>query len=268
MRSAVFRCEVMHARMRPKRHRLRYRIFQVLLDLDEAEELAARSRLFSLGRANLFSFRPSDHLGGDRPLADQVRELLARAGLELRGGRIQVLCMPRVLGHAFNPLTLFFCHAADGGLAAILYEVNNTFGERHIYVAPVGGGQWRGAWVHQACDKAFFVSPFMPMELAYRFQVREPGETVGVRIGVSDAEGQVLTATLTGEREPFSDAALLRAALSAPLLGLKVLAAIHWEALRIWLKGVRPHRRDPARTLGVTVVRPTEAQALTPAGSP
>jgi uncharacterized protein len=254
-RSRIFRGSVVHARERPRRHRLRYRIFQILLNLDEVEALGARLKLFSVGRANLTSFHPRDHLeGGTAPLRTQVVRLLARAGVDIGDGAVRVLCMPRVLGHAFNPISVYFCHRPDGELAAILYEVNNTFGERHVYVAPVAGEEARARWIEQGCDKAFFVSPFMPMELAYRFRVRVPDERASVQIQVSDAEGRLLFAGFEAAGEEISDGALLRAWAGAPLLSLKVLAGIHWEALWIWLKGVPLQARSPARAMGVTIV--------------
>ncbi|HEX6866101.1 MAG TPA: DUF1365 domain-containing protein [Caulobacteraceae bacterium] len=255
--SALYLGTVFHSRTRPKAHRLRYRIFQMLIDLDEVEDLHQRLRFFSVGRKNLLSFYPRDYLdGGPEPLKARVRRLADRAGVDTGGGAIRLLTMPRVLGAAFNPLSLFFCHRPDGGLAAILYEVNNTFGERHVYVLPVADEEAQTPVVAQTCEKRFFVSPFMPMELGYRFDVRPPGEDVAVRIDVRDAEGSVLIAGLRAERRALTDAALLRAWLSAPLLSLKVVGAIHWEALKLWLKGVKLESRNPAPAMGVTVAEP------------
>ena len=166
-------------------------------------------------------------------------------------GQVQLLCMPRVLGQAFNPLSLYFCHRKAGGLAAILYEVNNTFGERHAYLIPVKGGAGE---IRQACDKAFYVSPFMPMALRYAFEVSPPGEDVRVAIQVSDTDGLLLNTAFAGRRAELTDRALLAAFFGAPLLALKVLAAIHWEGLRTWLKGSGFHRRPPPPEQPVTVV--------------
>ncbi len=252
--SALYAGVVTHARVRPKRHRLGYRIFQLYLDLDEAEVLDRRLKLFSVGRFNLLGFAPRDHLDGSAtPLRVQIKAHLAAAGIETGDGAIRVLCMPRVLGQVFNPISVWFCHRADGLLAAILYEVNNTFGERHSYLIAVDEAQARAGEVRQACDKAFFVSPFMPMELGYAFRVTPPGGEVGVAIAVSDADGPMLNTAFAGARRELSDRALLGAFLSAPLLALKVIAAIHWEALFIWLKGVALQRRPPAPARPVTV---------------
>jgi DUF1365 family protein len=261
--SALYRGLVVHARRAPRLHRLSCRIFQLLLDLDELESLDHGLRWFSVGRFNLVSFHPRDHLeGGETPLRRQVEALIARAGLDLQGGAIRVLCMPRVLGHAFNPLTLFFCHRPDGGLAAMLYQVDNTFGERHVYVLPVDPAQAHDPRIEQACEKRFFVSPLMPMTLAYRFVVQRPAAASAVLIEARDADGPVLVATVEARREPLSDRALLRAWAGAPLLSLRVLTSIHWEALRVWLKGVGLHRREPAPGMGVTLVRARWPQPL------
>lgn len=252
--SALYLGDVFHRRTRPKSHRLRYRIFQMLIDLDEVAELDRRLRVFSVGRKNLLSFHPRDYLdGGAEPLKERVRRIADRAGVDTGGGPIRLLTMPRVLGAAFNPLSLFFCHRPDGGLAAILYEVNNTFGERHVYVLPVADEEAHTPVLAQSCEKRFFVSPFMPMQMGYRFEVSPPGEAVAVQIDVRDAEGSVLLAGVRGVRKPLSDATLLRAWLGAPLLSAKVVGAIHWEALKLWLKGVKLVDRDPVRGLGITV---------------
>lgn len=251
--SALFRGEVVHSRLRPRKHRLRYGVFQLLLDLDELAALDKRLRTFSVGRFNLLSFHERDHLdGGSEPLRERVEAQLQQAGIDLQRGAIRLLCMPRVLGHAFNPLSVFFCHRRDGGLAAILYEVHNTFGERHLYLLPVDDADSQAERVNQTCAKRFFVSPFMPMDLTYRFQVLRPGKHVAVRIEVSDDDGQLLLTSFQGRGEALSDRALLRAWLGAPLLSLKVLGAIHWQALWIWLKGVALQHRQPVANMGVS----------------
>jgi len=253
--SARYAGVVTHARTRPRRHRLAYRIFQILIDLDETDALDRRLRLFSVGRFNLLSFHPADHMDGSAtPLKQQVKAHLAQAGIDIGEGAVRVLCMPRVLGQVFNPLSVWFCYRPDGGLAAIIYEVNNTFGERHSYLIPLRPEQVRAAEVSQACDKAFYVSPFQPMDLAYAFRVRPPGEAVGLTIQVSDAQGPVLHTAFSAPRRAMDDRAIAQAFASAPLLALKVLAGIHWEALRIWLKGARFHARPKAPSQPVTVV--------------
>lgn len=248
---------VTHARLKPRRHALRYRIFMLLLDLDELAEADRALKLFSVGRFNLVGFDPRRHGdGSDTPLKAQVERQLAEAGIA-HGGPVRLLAMPRILGTGFNPLTVYYCHRRDGALSAILYEVNNTFGERHSYLIPAQDAPL----VRQACEKGFYVSPFMDMDLAYSFRMRPPeaadsGAPVQVFVDVDDAEGRVLAAGFTGRREALSDRNLLRAWLTHPWMTVGVLAAIHWEALFIWLKGEKIRQRPPKPARPVTVVTP------------
>ncbi len=245
VQSALFSGVVTHLRLRPRRHKLRYRINSLLLDLDELDALHRRLRLFSLGGFNLFSFYPSDRGdSGVAPLKDRIEAKLGAAGLAPDGGPIRLLTMPRILGWSFNPLSVFFCHRRSGDIFAILWEVDNTFGERHGYLLPVDGHSH--GEIRQSCAKAFYVSPFMDMELRYDFRVQPPGETLLVVIDASDAEGPMLRAAQFARRIELTDAALLRAFLALPFQTLSVVGGILWEALKIWLKGVAIRRRPAA----------------------
>ncbi len=246
MISAIYSGRVLHSRSRPVRHSLHYRMLNLLLDIDELPSLSARLRLFGHNRRAVFSFHDRDHGDGSaRPLAAQLRAALADAGIAA-DGPIQVLCMPRLLGMVFNPLTVYFCNSRDGRLAAILYEVNNTFGQRHSYLMPVDQPDARP--ILQACDKHFYVSPFMDMDLQYRFRVMPPSDSLSVTIDVSDPTGPLLHAAFAATRAELTDAALLRAFLAHPLLALRVFGGIHWEALKLWRKGMklRPRPTPPA----------------------
>jgi DUF1365 family protein len=243
--SALYVGHVMHHRLRPSVHRLRYRLFSVLLDLDDIDALSSRLRLFSRGRFNLFGFYDRDHGdGSDRPLRDQAQALMARAGIS-SDGPIRILTMPRLLGFAFNPLVVWFCHDQAGRLAAIIYEVHNTFGERHSYVLPVAQGA--GDDVQQDIAKRFHVSPFLPMAMDYAFRVQPPGDTLSVAITARDADGPVLFAIQRADRRALTDAALARVAVTHPLLTLKVVFGIGWEALQLWLKRVPVHDHLPQK---------------------
>ena len=253
--SALYDGRVMHQRTRPRRHRLNYRIFQMLLDLDEAPALGRSLRLFAHNGPGLVSFHDRDHGdGGGGPLRLWVEAQLKAAGLDLKGGPIRLLSMPRVLGWAFNPLSLYFCHRPDGALAAVLYQVNNTFGQRHSYLIPVDAQT--APTLRQACEKLFYVSPFMDMRMSYAFDIRPPGQDVFVGVRTSDDNGPMLLATFTGERRPLTDAAILRAVLGHPLLALKVMGGIHWEALKLLLKGMRLRPPPPAPDQAMTVTSP------------
>lgn len=246
LRSALYTGSVYHRRLRPREHQLKHSLFQMLFDLDELAMLERRLKLFSLGRFNLFSFRREDHGDGSGDLRGWVEAELGHAGVEVRGGRIELMCIPRIAGHAFNPISVYFAYAADGRLAGLIYQVNNTFSERHSYVIPVEDPT--ATLVRQTCEKRFHVSPFMDMAMSYDFTVLPPGEAVSVRVDASDAEGLKIATGFIGERGELTDAALLRAFAGQPLMTLKVVAGIAWGALRLWLKGIgyRPKPAPPS----------------------
>lgn len=255
--SGLYPGVVTHTRLKPRRHALKYDIFMLLLDLDELTVLDRALKLFSVSRFNLVGFDPRRHGdGSSTPLKAQVEAQLEAAGIA-HGGPVRLLAMPRILGLGFNPLTVYFCHRADGALSAILYEVNNTFGERHSYLIPAEDAPV----VKQACDKGFYVSPFMDMDLSYAFRVRPPGEQVQVLVDVDDAEGRVLATGFAASRQDLTDRNLLRAWLTHPWMTLGVVAAIHWEALFIWLKGEKIRQRPAKPAWPVTVVTPAQLAA-------
>ena len=253
---ALYVGRVMHQRLRPAKHRLRYRVFSLLLDVDALPALAKRLRLFSLNRFNLFSLHEADYGAGDGlGLRPHVERQLAAGGLAT-GGAIRLLSMPRILGYAFNPLSVYYCDHPDGGLQAILYEVNNTFGQRHSYLIPVDPTEQDGARIAQHCEKQFHVSPFLGLDLRYDFRMEAPSpqrEGLAVGITVGDEAGPVLVARFDARRRELDDAALAAAFFTHPLLTLKVVVAIHFEALRLWVKGARFHACPAAPAQSVTI---------------
>jgi DUF1365 family protein len=250
--SGLYLGSVTHLRVKPRRHRFRYRLFMALFDLDEMDQLDRGLTLFSHNRANVFSFFDRDHLSGDgEPLRAQVERLLQRAGLPCDGGAIRLLCMPRMFGYAFNPISVYFCHRRDGALMATLYEVNNTFGQRHAYLigAPASDG-----WITQQCVKQLHVSPFMDMDLTYTFHIRAPRADIAFNVNAHKAGSLVLATGFLGRRAEFGDRMLSKLIFAFPLLTFKVILAIHFEALRLLLKGVRLRPSPPTPAAAATII--------------
>lgn len=253
--SALYDGAVVHRRLRPKPHRLRYGVFNILFDLEELPELDRRLRLFSRNRFNMFAFYDRDHGDGRTPLRPYIEDMLKARGIDLAGGPIRLLCMPRVLGFVFNPLSIYFCYRPCGNIAAILYEVSNTFGERHYYLVPSQGNPHFTGVFLQTAEKRFHVSPFLPREMEYHFRVAPPADRIAVSVHVHDAQGLLVAASLSGVKSALTDGALARNFVAYPLLTVKVLAGIHWEALKLWLKGVKVWTKPEQLPERVTVGR-------------
>jgi uncharacterized protein len=234
--SALYEGWVMHRRLSPRHHAFRYRVFAMLLDLDELHGLSRRLRLFAWNKAGILSFHDRDH-GDGRDLRAWLESVLAANGIVAAGPK-RVLCYPRLFGYVFNPLSVWFCHAEDGGLAGVVYEVHNTFGERHAYVLRADGDD---TIIRQYCAKDFYVSPFLSQDCTYDFKIRPPLDDVLIAIGEKEAGAPVLTATFSGKRKPLTDASLFLMLLRHPLMTLKIIAAIHFEAVRLMWKGVPRH---------------------------
>jgi DUF1365 family protein len=262
LRSALYVGSVSHHRITPKRHALRHRVYWLLLDLAELPMLNAKLNLFSHNGMNLTSFYDRDHGDGTSVmLLDQARAHLREAGIEGAGVSVQLLCMPRVAGYGFNPLSVYFCSDAQGDLVAIIYEVNNTFGGRHSYVIPtpktVTADQGRDT-VRQACDKVFYVSPFMDLDMNYRFQTRVPADKVRVSVQARKDGHTVINTSLLGHRRALNDHNLLRLTATHPMLPLKVTGAIYWHALKLWWRSFAVNRETPSTSTTVTIVRPNQ----------
>ena len=243
--SAIYRGDVVHDRRRPERHRLRYAVFYLLLDLDELPLLDQRYRLFGYNRRAALSFHDSDHGPADgSALRPWIDDRLRDAGIAPDGGPVRLLCFPRVFGYVFNPLSVYFCYRQDGDLSAILYEVCNTHGERHTYV--IAAPDRPRAVIRQHCEKSLYVSPFIGMDAMYDFRVLPPGDDVRVAIREEDGDGLILAAAFSGHRVELDGKSLARSLADFPFMTLKVMAAIHWEALRMLLKGFRVFRHKTA----------------------
>lgn len=245
MTSCLYTGWVRHRRHHPRVHDFRYRIVLAYLDLDALDLVDRTVRPFSVNRWNLWSFLDRDHVDG-RPgdTAGKVRRLLANHGIALDGGSIRLLTQCRVLGYVFNPISMFYCHDVDGALAAVVAEVNNTFGERHLYLLDGRKNASAGATARFRAVKAMHVSPFLGMDCVYDFSLAPPGERLSVGIVQHEEGRRVLDAQLWGQRAPLTTRTLTAAMLRYPFVTLKTTAAIHAEAARLYLKGI-PFRRHP-----------------------
>ncbi len=250
--AALYFGKVMHARLKPVGHRFNYRVMSLLIDLDRLDAANRQTPLFGVNRAALYSFNEADHGHRDgSSLRAYAQWRATEHGIDLTGGRVVLLCYPRLLGYPFNPLSVYFCYGADGALALVIYEVRNTFGDIHAYALPVNPDQVGDAGIRQQQDKLFYVSPFVEMAMRYHFRISPPGDSVKLRILESDRDGPLLAATFNGRRRALNTVELLRSFCGLPLVTLKITAAIHWEALRLWLKGIRLVRRQSAANSGL-----------------
>ena len=238
--------KVMHQRLKPFGHRFSYSVFSLLVDIDRLEALGRMSRLMSVNRPGLLSFQEQDHVEQEgETLRQFANRLLARAGLEKPASRILLLAYPRMFGYVFNPISTYFAYDAAGDLIAIIYAVRNTFGERHSYVAPILPDETSPAGIRQTRTKIFHVSPFMEMGLRYHFRILPPGRTVRLRIHETAGNEPLLAATFNGDATALTTATLAKYLLRFPFMTMKVVAGIHWEALKLWLKGARFCKSPP-----------------------
>jgi DUF1365 family protein len=237
--SAVYEGWVRHRRYAPHAHAFRYRIAQLYLDLAELDCIFAGHRLWSVGRRNLAEFRRSDFLGPcELPLDEAVRARVATATGARPAGPIRMLTHLRYGGYSFNPVTFYYCHASDGELDSIVAEITNTpWRERHAYVLAAHDAERRGRALGWQFGKEFHVSPFMPMQRHYGWRFAPPGENLLVHMQVMREQTLEFDATLALKRRPLDAPALRRVLWRYPLMSAQVTGAIHWQALRLWLKG-------------------------------
>ena len=233
--SKIYTGKVIHRRFKPKEHYFKYSVFSLLIDLDELEDIQKEISIFSYNKFNIISFFDKDH--GERDgssLKNWVYSNIKTLGIE-EEVKIKLLCYPRIFGYVFNPLSIFFVYDKSSKLIAILYEVKNTFGEQHTYVFKTNDEKV----IQNSCKKKFYVSPFIEMNCDYSFKILKPEEQLSVVINQSDEEGKLLFASQDGIAQEFNNKNLIISFLSHPLMSFKVIAAIHYEAFKLWIKRIK-----------------------------
>jgi DUF1365 family protein len=240
MNSCIYNGIVKHNRFKPVKHSLNYKTFSLLLDLDEIDSLAKNISIFSLNKFNIFSFYTKDH--GERDgssIKEWVLKVIQKFNICSNITNIKLLCYPRIFGYVFNPLSIFYCYEKNN-LRAIFYEVKNTFNEQHTYIFKIKNNKN----IEQKCKKKFYVSPFMDMETYYNFKLINPREKLSVFIKQTDEKDTILTATQTGVRKEFSFKQLMINFFKYPLMTIKIIGSIHYEALILWKKGAKYRKRE------------------------
>lgn len=241
--SCLYVGEVMHRRLAPVRHELRYKVYNLFIDVDEIEKFAKQLKLLSYNRFNFFALNDRNFgLSDGTSIRDYAWSLVKRSSEGSKITRIFMFCYPSVLGRVFNPLTTYYCFDDEEQLCLMIYEVSNTFGERHSYIVPVDETN------RQSCKKRFYVSPFNKVEGHYDFTIQSPADELKLGIRLTDSNGPCLNAWFSGTKQELTDQALLRSFLSLPLLPLKIIGGIHWEALKLLIKGMRLQQRPKPLT--------------------
>ena len=238
--STIYNGKVIHRRFKPKEHYFKYNVFSLLIDIDELEIIVNKIKIFSYNKFNIISFFDKDHGPRDgSSVKEWVIKNLKDVGIENNKIQIKLLCYPRIFGYVFNPLSVFFIYDESSRLIAILYEVKNTFGEQHTYVFKTEDEKV----IINDCSKKFHVSPFIEMQCHYYFRVLKPSDKMSVIIDQKDKDGKLLYASQDGKASELNEKNLLTSYISHPLMTFKIIAAIHYEALKLWFKGIKIIKR-------------------------
>ena len=235
--SYIYTGTVIHKRFKPKTHTFNYKVFSLLIDLSEIDLLHKTLRLFSYNKFNIISFFNKDHGPRDgSSLKNWVIDNLKKNNIESNEVKIKLLCYPRIFGYVFNPLSIFYVYDKNSDLIAVLYEVKNTFGEQHSYIFKTKKEQ---NLIQHVCKKKFHVSPFIEMNCVYFFRLLKPGNKISVIIDVQDPDGKILYASQVGVKSELNNNNLLKSYLKHPLMTLKIIITIHFEAFKLWIKGIK-----------------------------
>jgi uncharacterized protein len=247
LHSAIYTGWISHQRLQPKLHGFRYQLFMLYLDLDELPYLFKNNSLWSYLKPNCAYFRRQDYLGpADQPLDQSVRDLVETHTGQRPLGRIGLLTHCRYWGICFNPVSFYYCHDSQGELQAIVSHITNTpWKEQFAYVHEVK----QAKSLLFKLDKNFHVSPFIPMDIDYQWQFSAPGDSLSVHMQNWREQQAMFFATLKLERQPWQASSLNRMLFSYPWMTLKVVAAIYWQALRLWLKRIPfyPHPKQHSK---------------------
>ena len=235
--SCIYNGQVIHKRFKPKEHFFKYKVFSLLLDLSELNLLDRELKIFSYNKFNILSFYDIDHGPRDgTSLISWVKENLNNNNINSKEIKIKLLCYPRVWGYIFNPLSIFFVYDKNSNLISILYEVKNTFGEQHTYVFKIDKNN---QLLEHSCKKKFHVSPFIEMNCLYYFKILKPTDKLSVVINQNDDGGKLLFASQDGLKNELNNKNLMISYISNPLMSFKIIGAIHFEALKLWIKGIK-----------------------------
>jgi len=234
--SCIYSGSVSHKRFKPRKHFFTYKTFSLLIDLSEMKCLEKKIKFFSYNKINILSFYNIDHGPRDGSSLERwVKKTLKKSKININLGSVKLLCYPRFFGYVFNPLSIFYCYDKSAILKAILYEVKNTFNEQHTYIFRSSSSS---NLITHRCSKKFYVSPFIQMKTFYNFRLLKPGKNINVFIKQTDVDGLLLIAHQTGKKVLLNSQNLFYQFLKHPLMSFKVIVAIHFEAFRLWLKGI------------------------------
>jgi len=248
MESALYKCLVMHNRIAPKKHRFHYNVFMFWLDIDKLDKLASKLKFLSYNKPGIFSFRDSDHFkypeGDSRnqlSTRTKLNDYLATKGITVFPEKVFLLTHIRMFGYVFNPVSFYFCYDEQNVCNYVVTEISNTFGEMKLFLVDAKNG----STFEQNAQKFFYVSPFTDMDTEFEFRYKVPDEKLNIQINVKDKSGdKFFISTLTGNKKSVTDARLGWYIIRFPFITIRVMLAIHWQALKLWLKKIPYHKKS------------------------